>query len=199
MPVRDRIDLRRRLVDVASAQSGYFTAAQARSIGYSYSAQHYHVHRGNWDQVDRGLFRLPEWPIGLYEQYVRWYLWSSGRGVISHETALSVHELGDVNPARVHLTVPPGYRRKAHGVVLHTGEFEDDDVEQRQGFEITTPVRSLADVALGDLAMDQLVSAVSDGLDRGMFTRRMLVGRADRLSPFSSLRIERAFNLIDAR
>lgn len=62
MPVRDRIDLRRRLIDIAAAQSGYFTAGQAREAGYSYSAQRYHVNRGNWQQVDRALFRLPEWP-----------------------------------------------------------------------------------------------------------------------------------------
>src|SRR3972149_4247026 len=119
MPVRDRIDLRRRLAEIAGQQSGYFTAAQALAVGYSYPAQRYHVHRGNWEQVDRALFRIPEWPSSNTEHLVRWSLWSKGRAVVSHETALSVYDLGDVNPARIHLTVPHGFRKEAHGTVLH--------------------------------------------------------------------------------
>ena len=36
-----RQDLRRELFQLAVTQGGYFTAAQAREIGYSYQAQHY--------------------------------------------------------------------------------------------------------------------------------------------------------------
>ncbi|MGH3850356.1 MAG: type IV toxin-antitoxin system AbiEi family antitoxin domain-containing protein [Pseudonocardiaceae bacterium] len=57
MPV-DRRDLRRRLFAQASEQAGYFTAAQAKAIGYSYQAQAHHVGAGNWLRIDRGLFRL---------------------------------------------------------------------------------------------------------------------------------------------
>ena len=59
MPV-DRRDLRRRLFGLASEQAGYFTAAQAKSLGYSYQAQAHHVGAGNWLRVNRGLFRLAE-------------------------------------------------------------------------------------------------------------------------------------------
>jgi hypothetical protein len=34
----DRRDLRRQLFALAATQGGYFTAAQARQIGYSYQA-----------------------------------------------------------------------------------------------------------------------------------------------------------------
>jgi hypothetical protein len=40
-------DLRRQLHELAFGQSGYFTAAQAVRIGYSYQAQKYHVDHGN--------------------------------------------------------------------------------------------------------------------------------------------------------
>lgn len=199
MPVRDRIELRRRLVDVAAEQSGYFTAAQARAAGYSYQAQRYHVHRGNWDRVDRALFRLPEWPTSLHEQYARWSLWSKGRAVVSHDTALSVHELGDANPARIHLTVPPGFRQEAPGVILHRGELADEDVWEQGGYRITTPLRSVLDVAAGDLEVDQIASAIGDGLRRGVFSRRALLDRADELGPHAALRIERALRQVDSR
>lgn len=48
-----RQDLRQQLSAVAFAQAGYFTAAQALSIGYSYQAQKYHADHGNWVRVQR--------------------------------------------------------------------------------------------------------------------------------------------------
>ena len=45
-----------------------------------------------------------------------WVPWSCGRdekpmAAISHETALSLFELGDFNPAKINVTVPPTFRR----------------------------------------------------------------------------------------
>lgn len=194
---QSRRELRRRLTQIASRQSGYFTAAQALDAGYSYSAQRYHVHVGNWEQVDRALFRLPEWPVDSEEQYVRWFLWSKGRAVVSHETALSIYELSDVNPARIHLTVPPGFRRNAPGVVLHTAELADDDIHDRRGYLITTPLRTVLDVAASDLELDEVAKAIADGERQGRFTRRMLLQRADDLGAVAALRIERALRWVE--
>jgi hypothetical protein len=43
----DRRDLRRRLFELAAGQGGYFTAAQAKSLGYSHQAQ---AHCGHEDE-----------------------------------------------------------------------------------------------------------------------------------------------------
>ncbi len=43
-------------------------------------------------------------------------------GVISHQSALSIHELSDVSPARVHLTLPTTVRIRREvpkGLVIH--------------------------------------------------------------------------------
>ena len=138
MPV-DRQDLRRRLAVLAAAQSGYFTAAQALALGYSYQAQKFHADHGNWLRVERGLFRLTEWPVGAHDDLVRWSLWARGRAVVSHDTALAVHGLGEANPATVHLTVPPSFRSSAAGVVLHRAVIDDEDVWQYEGFRVTQP------------------------------------------------------------
>ena len=105
----DRRDLRRRLFNLATQQGGYFTAAQAKSIGYSYQAQAHHVGAGNWHRIDRGLFRLAEWVPELHDDLIRWTLRTKDRAVVSHETALAVHGVGELESPRVHLTVPPGY------------------------------------------------------------------------------------------
>jgi len=197
MPVQDRTDLRRRLLAIAARQSGYFTAAQALDAGYSYPAQRYHAKRGNWLRVDRGIFRLPEWPTGDRDDLVRWSLWSRGRAVVSHETALSVHELGDVDPARVHLTAPPNFRQKNPGVVIHRADLAPRDVQEHEGFRVTTPLRSLLDVAAEELDLDQLGQAIAEALARGMTTRRALLDRADEFGANAALRIERALQGVD--
>ena len=197
MPVQDRTDLRRRLLAIAARQSGYFSAAQALEVGYSYPAQSYHAKRGNWLHVDRGIYRLPEWPTGPREDLVRWSLWSRDRAVVSHETALSVHELGDVDPAHVHLTVPRNFRQRNPGVVVHLAELPSRDVEEHDGFRVTTPLRSLLDVAAGELDLDQLAQAIEEALSRGMTTRRALLERADEFGANAALRIERALQGVE--
>jgi predicted transcriptional regulator of viral defense system len=197
MPVKDRTDLRRRLLAIAARQSGYFTAAQALDAGYSYPAQGYHAKRGNWLRVDRGIYRFPEWPTGPRDDLVRWSLWSRARAVVSHETALSVHELGDVDPARVHLTAPPNFRQKNPGVVIHRADLAPRDVQEREGFDVTTPLRSLLDVAAGELDLDQLTQAIAEALERGMTTRRALLDRADEFGANAALRIERALQGVE--
>ena len=198
MPVQDRTDLRRRLLTLVARQSGYFSAAQALEAGYSYPAQRYHANRGNWLRVDRGIYRLPEWPTGPREDLVRWSLWSRGRALVSHETALSVHELGDVDPAHIHLTVPRNFRQKDPNVVLHRAdEMPRRDIEEHEGFRVTTPLRSLLDVAAGELDLDQLAQAIEEALARGMTTRRALLERADEFGANAALRIERALREVE--
>ena len=77
--VSDRRELRRRLFQTAAEQGGYFTAAQARELGYSYQAQAHNVSAANWLRVDRGIFRLADWVTGLHDDLARWSLWSHGR------------------------------------------------------------------------------------------------------------------------
>jgi predicted transcriptional regulator of viral defense system len=191
MSSQDRRSKRRNLVGFASLQSGYFTAAQALEAGYSYQAQRYNVQQGNWLRVDRGSFRLPEWPPGQREDLVRWTLWSRHRAVVSHQTALSVHELGDVNPARVHLTVPPGFRKTVPGIVLYRGELSAEDIGQREGYSVTVPMRSILDASAA-METDQLARVIEDALARGLVTKRGLRERADAFGPAAALALERA-------
>jgi predicted transcriptional regulator of viral defense system len=188
----DPQDRRRALAAIARSQAGYFTASQALKAGYSYQAQRYHADHGNWQRVDRGIFRLPEWPASEHEDLVRWTLWSRDRAVVSHQSALALHELGVVMPTKVHLTVPPGFRAKAPGVVIHKGSLPKEDVEDREGFRVTTPIRSILDAASKDIESDHLARVIEDALERGLTTRRVIRSRADEFGPATALAIERA-------
>jgi hypothetical protein len=177
---------------LAAEQHGYFTAAQALELGYSYQAQKHHVDYGNWVRVDRALFRIPEWPVSPDDHLVRWTLWSGGQAVVSHATALSVHNLGDIDPAYVHLSVPKNFRRTAPGLMLHRPSPPIAHVEQRDGYRLTTPGRALAECAEIRIEQQWLDGAVEDALKRGLTTARRLRDIAADLGPAAELGIHRA-------
>lgn len=182
---------------LAAEQAGYFTAAQAKAIGYSYPAQAHHVHAGNWLRIDRGIFRLSEWIPDVHDDLVRWTLWSKGRAVVSHDTALGVYGVGEFESPRIHLTVPPGYRMDDETLLLHRAELPSDDIVDRTGFRITTLTRSLVDVAALSPDEDQLARAIDEALAHGTLTQRQLRLRAETVDPLAALRIERALSHVE--
>lgn len=186
---------RDRLWHVASRQRGYFTAAQALQAGYSYQAQQFHKQRGNWTPIDRGIYRFREYldlPSHDTDHFVRWSLWSRGRAVVSHASALAVHDLGIANPAEIHLTVPPAFRQKNSAVVLHRGDLAEVDIEQHEGFRVTTPLRAVVETAASGADQDVIDSAVTDLLSRGAASRQRLLHAAQQLGPQAELGVERA-------
>lgn len=188
----DRRDLRRRLFTLASEQAGYFTAAQAKAVGYSYQAQAHHTGAGNWLRIDRGLFRLTEWVPDIHDDLARWTLWSKGRGVVSHETALAVHGIGEFESARVHITVPPRFSKQDAAVTLHEAVLPSTDVVQRTGFRVTNPARSIIDVASLAPDEEQLGRAINEARQSGLITIKSLRARAEAIDVRAALQIERA-------
>lgn len=169
------------LFQIAEEQQGYFTAKQASAAGYQPGSQAHHVKSGNWVRVERGIYRLGRFPQSDEEQLVIYTLWSRNRegepeGVYSHQTALSIHELSDVNPAKLHMTVPSAFRRSAKVpkiLVLRRASLNGKDVEQRQGFAVTRPLRAIADlVAAESVSRDIVEQALTEGRQRGLISVR---------------------------
>ena len=180
------------LFAVAEGQQGYFTSKQATNAGYQLGSQAHHVKSGNWMRVERGIYRLTRFPQSSEEQLVIYALWSRNRagepeGVYSHQTALSIHELSDVNPAKLHLTVPAAFRRTAkppNVLVLHRSNLNPKDIELRQGFAVTRPLRTIADLAVAEsTARDLVQQALMEGRRSGVITAReiSMLGRNPRL------------------
>ena len=194
--IRQRQERRQRLFhEVAADQRGYFTAAQALELGYSYQAQAHHVDAGNWLRVDRGLFRLAEWVPEVQDEFARWTLWSKNRGVVSHESALEVHHLGEFEASKVHLTVPPGFTMNDPTLVLHRATLAATDVVDGGGFRLTSALRSVIDVAAAGAELDQLARAIEEATERGLFTLKQLRARAEEIDLKGALAIERALAL----
>lgn len=165
---------KQKLFNIALIQQGYFTAKQAVHAGFSHRMHTHYKQSGQWLNIDRGVFRLAQFPNSSDEDYVRWSLWSRDRkgepqAVISHESALCIQNLSDVMPSRIHFTVPPGFRKKApKGCIIHRSRVPEDEKEQREGFFVTNPLRTILDSAEADLSIDYLEQAVQEACDKGM-------------------------------
>lgn len=194
----------RALVEVAAAQGGYFTAQQALAVGYTYPEQHYHVTHDNWERVERGVFRLRDYPMPERENLIVLSLMSHDRSgqplaVFSHETALALHDLSDANPARIHLTVPPGFRRRLPaGIVIHRGIVPTEDWEERDGYRVTTPLRTLTDIAATPASWPRLEPAVRDALRHGMVRRRQVLDAAAELPADARARLVAAVAAVNS-
>ena len=170
----------RRLFEVAEAQEGFFTTKQAKAAGFAENTHPYHVQVGNWIREHRGIYRLALFPIAEYPDLVKWALWSKNRnevteGVYSHQTALSLYELSDLNPAKLHMTVPTHFRRNSAipGIlVLHYADLADEDVQSAQGFKRTRPLRTILDLIEADTVERAFLrQALRQALDRGLINR----------------------------
>ena len=173
----------RRLFDFAQQQQGFFTTKQAKAAGFAENTHPFHVQVGNWVREHRGIYRLTLFPTAERPDLVLWALWSRNRneeieGVYSHHTALSLYDLSDLNPAKLHLTVPTDFRRNSDipGIlVLHYANLPDSDVQAAQGFKFTRPLRTILDLIEADTVEQRFIrQALRQAIDRGLITRQQI-------------------------
>jgi len=171
------------LYALASAQSGYFTTPQAAAHGVSWRALSHHAHRGRFQRLRRGLYRFRDYPSSRYEEVVAaWLAVGAEQSIVSHDTALDLHDLTDIIPLSIHVTVSRA-RRGLHppvGVTLHTtiDSLGDDEVTIREGVRLTTPERTLLDVAEAGTAPEQVVQGIQTAIARGWITPSSIGNRA---------------------
>jgi hypothetical protein len=120
---------------------------------------------------------------GWLSSPILWWLWSRNRsdqpsGVYSHQTALSLHELTDVNPSRLDMTVPPSFRR---GVPvppilrLHYGTVLTAEQEVLFQVPVTNALRSIRDVWEEEsLPKDTIRQAFQQARASGKITQRQV-------------------------
>ncbi|MEM9388398.1 MAG: type IV toxin-antitoxin system AbiEi family antitoxin domain-containing protein [Pseudomonadota bacterium] len=179
------------LFEIAAAQDGLFTTQQASQAGYSPQLLAHHLDAGRMIRVRRGVYRLVHFPAGDHEDLTAVWLWSEQQGTFSHQTALALHDLSDVLPARMHLTLPQAWRKRRlrvpDGVVLHYGDVGKGERRWFGPVPVTAPLRTLKDCAAEHVPPEQLRGAALDALDRGLVVREELTAVEKQLEPFGGL------------
>ncbi len=153
----------------------------------------------NWIREHRGIYRLALFPTPDRPDLVLWSLWSRNRkeqieGVYSHQTALSLHDLSDLNPAKLHMTVPSHFRRNSDipGIlVLHYRDLPKSDMQGGPGYKFTRPLRTILDlIEAGAVERTFIRQALLQAVDRGLITRQQL--RSAQLSETARKMVEDA-------
>jgi hypothetical protein len=100
------------------------------------------------------------------------------------------------------MTVPTGFRRSGatpEGLTLHYADLPESDIAARNGYRLTTPLRTILDLAAGDLATgdleaadtmprEELSKALLGILERGLITREQVKGA--RIPEVAQLQLE---------
>ena len=136
------------LVETASDHHGYVTTLQAREAGIDPTQLRLLAGRGRLEHVARGVYRVPVLPRSVHDDLAFAIAWARGRAVLSHESALVLHGLSDVNPSVVHLTVPPDNYPRAQGsgpVRSHRRDLPANEVTLVDGLPVTTVARTIVD------------------------------------------------------
>lgn len=179
------------LYEMAAGQEGLFTTQQAAAAGYSPQLLIHHVRIGRITRVRRSIYRLVHFPAGEHEELVAAWLWSEQAGVVSHQIALALHELSDVLPAHVHLTLPSAWRRRRFrvppDVMLHHADVPPEDRAWVGAVPTTNPRRTLNDCARAGLSPDLLQQAAQQAIRRGLVAKAELGDVEQALAPFGGI------------
>lgn len=160
------------LREIAATQAGYFSLAQANEAGYSSQLIHHHCKTGKFERVRRGIYHFPDYPSGERDDLVILWLWSEQLGVFSHSTALSLHDLSDLLPERIHMTLPESQRGRQRelppGLLLHFAELPEQDRTWYATVPVTSTRRTLLDCVAYGLSPSLLRQALEQAVTRGL-------------------------------
>lgn len=162
------------VVERAAEQHGYVTTRDARDLEIDPTQLRLLAARGRLDRVGRGVYRVPLLPRGEHDDLAEAVAWTLRRGVISHESALLLHGVSDVNPSHVHLTVPrDNHPRAAGGELyrLHRRNLPAKDAADVDGIPVTTVERTIRDCLADGTDPYQLQLAIDQAETVGLLRK----------------------------
>lgn len=163
----------RPLLAFALDQRGFVTPRDAEGLGVDPAQLRILAHRGQLERRGRGVYRFPEVPGGEQDEYLEAVLLVGRGAVVSHESALALLDLADVNPRMVHVTVPSGTRVRrqlAKPIKIHRAPLPDNDVMREDGIPVVTAARAIGDGLAGGTDSRLLAQAIVAGRRQGYLT-----------------------------
>jgi very-short-patch-repair endonuclease len=164
----------------ATQQDGIVDAAQLTGAGMLRGARQHRLDGGRLFPVHRGVYSVGHEAITFHGR-----LQAAVRAV-GPAAAFSFHAAGALllvrtDPATIDVTVYAGQRRSRPGLRVHHGHLTAADVTRRAGFPVTSPARTLLDLA-AVLPVDQLERACIEAVVRRLITADELAAAADAAS-----------------
>jgi predicted transcriptional regulator of viral defense system len=169
-----------RLAEIANERYGFVTPDNARELGVNPMNLVRMAERGQIERRGTGLYRFPLTPESRLDPYMEATLWPRRtRGVLSHETVLELYELSDVHPAKIHITVPRGYRVRREvppAYRLHHEDLKPDQITLHEGIATVTPEHTIRQAHEAHLGAALIGQAIDQGEQSGRLTARQASG-----------------------
>jgi predicted transcriptional regulator of viral defense system len=175
------------LWDVAVDQYGYVTTADARALGVQPVELGKLGARGGLVNISHGVYRFPQWPVSDKDHLMEAVLWTKDpAAVLSHDTALDVLDLCDINPDKVHVTIPKrrsGFRRTVMpgGYVIHCENLTGDQRGWWEQIPTVTAQTAIDQGIASGVRPDLIRQAIDTALGRGLIGRANAEARVGRL------------------
>lgn len=164
------------LAELANERHGFVTPEDARAAGVNPMNLVRMAERGQLERRANGLYRFPLAPNGPLDAYMEAALWPRGaHGVLSHETALHLYEMSDVNPRKIHITVPKDHRVRRDvpsSYRLHHEDLKPKQVAHLEGIPVVTPVHAIRQAHRAHLGPSLLAQAIDHGQRNGRLSAR---------------------------
>jgi predicted transcriptional regulator of viral defense system len=177
------------VAQVAAAQWGLITTAQVVEAGVPRLLLSRMVASGELERVTHGVYATPSAIADrLVEVRALWLSLDVRRsaeerlrdrcsaGVLSHATAATMHEIGDLLDTWVEVTLPRRYQGRRDRIRAHRAVLEPDDVTLVDGLPVTTAARTVADLVVDGHDRDHVATVMTDALRQGL-TNQASVGR----------------------
>lgn len=176
------------IAPIAAEQAAYVSTAQAARAGVDSRALARLAESGVLERALRSVYRVRAAAEPPHAELIAaWTALADGRlpwerppadaqppVVVSHTAAASLHELGTFPPARPTFIVtaprhdPPSRAWRTFVLGLVAGEHREHFLPQGIRLDVTTPERTLVDLAWAEADRDHVVEALADGLSRGL-------------------------------
>jgi Transcriptional regulator, AbiEi antitoxin/Protein of unknown function (DUF559) len=155
--MRDQVGIDHRIAQLAERQHGFVAHGQLRALGLSAPAIGRRVRAGRLHRRYRGVYAVGHRKAGIKEAWWAAVLAYAPDGVLSHLSAGAAWAI--VRSSALHVTAGGGRTRRP-GIVFHQRRLPADEVTALDGLPITTPARTLLDLAAGGLKRTRLELAV---------------------------------------
>jgi very-short-patch-repair endonuclease len=157
----------RRLLQVAAAQHNVVDLDALREVGLDGKAISRRVAAGRLIRLHRGVYLVGAVTRWSYEQ--AGLLVCGEAGTLSLGSAAAVWEVRPQLPQFVDVTMTRGHRRSRPGLTIHRAQV--DDVCIRYGMRVTSPLRTLKDLAASRIDAGDLERTVHEALVARLVTR----------------------------
>ena len=160
------------LLERAFDQYGFVRSEDARDLAVDQQRLVDMERRGTLERVTQGLYRFKAIPYSGRDQLMEAALWPRRtRGVLSHDTALDLHDLCDINPAKIHITVPRRYRINREipaAYAIHHRDLGGEDRATVEGLPTVTPQRAILDAIETHVDPKLVEQAIDTARRRGL-------------------------------